>query len=170
MSEFDQASALARSALPLFPPEVFDLWLNDRIKQNGWPPSGIEWEGFLFDEPLDFWGQLKWSKERVALNADKLSKRSRRTAELLYEASVLKQDNILSQYIPNTRERFASVMAYALQHQALPGTLVLLQRDGSYDVVEGNHRAAVLLGLQSIQGHPNVPAIGKVEAWVASMA
>jgi len=170
MSEFDQASTLARSTLPLFPQEVFDLWLYDRIKQNGWPPSGIEWEGFLFGESLDFWGQLKWSKEKVALSADKLSATSRRTAELLHEASVLKQSNIMSHYIPNTRERFASVMAYALEHQALPGTLILLKREGSYDVVEGNHRVAVLLGLQSIQGHPNVPAIGEVEAWVASAA
>ncbi|RRR98863.1 hypothetical protein EIP75_23875 [Aquabacterium soli] len=170
MSTPEQTFAIAKLALPSVPDEVFALWLNDRIRQNGWPPEGDEWEGFLFGESLHFWSQLKWSKRRVSLTAEALSLASRRTAMLLYEASVLKQENIMSHYIPNTRERFASVMAYAIEHQALPSTIVLLERNGRFDVIEGNHRVAVLLGLQSVKDHLGVPNIQEVEAWVAKLA
>lgn len=42
---FDEALADARRVtFPNFHEPVFTLWLNDRIRQNGWPTAGLEWK------------------------------------------------------------------------------------------------------------------------------
>jgi hypothetical protein len=41
----DEALADARNTFPAFPDDAFVLWLDDRIRSNGWPPAGIEWGG-----------------------------------------------------------------------------------------------------------------------------
>ena len=65
-----EALADARNTFPNFPKEVFTLWLDDRIKQNGWPPEGIEWQGFLFGESPDYWKSLEWAKQIVTLRPE----------------------------------------------------------------------------------------------------
>lgn len=148
------------------PEEVFSLWLDDRIKHCGWPPRGIEWQGFLLGEDLPYWRRLDWTKEAFPLTLDKLGASSIRLAALIYEACVLGRDNIISSYIPDGRERFQRLTRYVLDHGRLPAPLVLLDRSGVVDVVDGNHRTALVLGLQMADGANGCPSIREVEAWI----
>lgn len=156
-----------RKTFPLFPEEVFQLWLDDRVRQNGWPPSGFEWQGFLFGMPITYWQQLKWTKQLVILNTYNLSETANTTANQIIEVSVFNMQNIISTYIPNTRKRFISILRYAQKYQRLPEPIILLQRDDLFDVVEGNHRVSVLLTLQKLNGVNGAPLVEDVVAWVA---
>lgn len=163
----DQSIINAKLTLSNVPDEVFELWLNDRIRQNGWPPLGYEWEGFLCGESLQYWSTLSWKKVAIQLTSHYLSYTSRCITHQIYEASVLNKENAISMYIPNTRERFSAIVTYALQHKTIPGTLVLLKRNDVFDIVDGNHRVSALIYLQTIEDLSYIPKIFEVQAWVA---
>ena len=55
----------ARKTFPSFPNQVFELWLDDRVREKGWPPQGIEWWSFLAGESIEYWQALTWSRELV---------------------------------------------------------------------------------------------------------
>ena len=164
----DEALASARLTFPGFPTEVFKTWLDDRIKQNGWPPSGIEWEGFLLGRSVREWQSFIWQRERLSITFSDLSETANNTVRLLISAGALGQNNIMSAYIPNTKQRFASVLEYLKDQHCLPGTIVLLRSAGKFYIIEGNHRIAALLALPHLGSPFNTLTDAPVEAWVAS--
>ena len=81
------------------------------------------------------------------------------------EAGAKGRKNLLATYIPNTAQRFKSCVDFIRSNGVTPGTILLLHGDQGYDVIDGNHRVAALLVLQS-QVDTEAPA-KPVEAWVA---
>ncbi len=159
----EEALANARNTFPDFLPEVFTLWLDDRIKKNGWPPSGIEWQGFLLGESIEYWQQLSWDEAQMTLKPSDLGPMSLRIAVQIIEAAQGK-NNLISAYISNTRERFQSSLQFVIEHRSLPSKVLLLRGPDGLEVIEGNHRIAALLAvlpqLQAIDSSgPSIQAI-----------
>jgi hypothetical protein len=142
----DEALSDARATFPTFPTEIFSLWLDDRIKKNGWPPVGLEWDGFLFGESITYWQGLRWNERCISLSPSELGPKSLQIALQIMEAAMGRK-NLISMYIPNTTERFESCARYIAEQRTLPGKILLLEGPEGYDVVEGNHRVAALLAL-----------------------
>ena len=160
----DEELADARVTFPNFPEEVFTLWLDDRIRQNGWPPAGIEWSGFFEGQPIAYWQSLQWRRERLTLTFEELTPTTFMIVMQLVEAAIGKS-NMMSRYIPNTAERFMSCLGYVQSNETTPGVVILHRSDLGIFVIDGNHRIAALLAFQAgaSLGTPPLP----VEAWVA---
>ena len=162
----DQQLADARRTFPGYPEEVFRLWLDDRIKANGWPPAGIEWQGFLFGHGISFWQSITWHRQNVSLTANDLSRESFRAIHQIVDAGANGTRNPMSMYIPNTVERFKSSLEYIKSNGSTPKTILLLDTPEGYDIVDGTHRVAALLAIQSCIDPPLQPS-PPVDAWVA---
>lgn len=155
----------AREALPNIPEEAFSLWLDGRIKACGWPPYGKEWQNFLCNYPLDFWQNLHWRKDAIPLTYNMLAPVSQEHVRGLIDTNINGNRNAYTEYIPDSEQRFKSIMRYVLENKALPGTLVLLAENGLYQVIEGCHRVSVLVAMQQFEGsQPLCPP--HVTAWV----
>jgi hypothetical protein len=159
-----QAFANARSTFPNFPEEIFRLWLDDRICHSGWPPNGPEWEGFLFGRCISRWQQVVWEKDSFAIAPDSLSSTAFTFIRLIVDAAVGDRENVMSMYIPDSKDRFNSALSYVQKNGVLPGTVLLLEGADGYDIVDGNHRIAALLANWSQTSQVQPP---NVNAWVA---
>lgn len=162
-----EALASARATFPNFPPDVFSLWFDDRIKQSGWPPSGLEWEGFFLGRSVKSWQAYAWQRDTVQLRAQQFSTSALRTLMLIIEAGVYGRENWITAYIPNTVERFISSVNYIKTDGKVPGTLVLLRGADGYEVVEGNHRVAALLYLSVQNQLRSLGDVASADVWVA---
>jgi hypothetical protein len=161
----DEALADARNTFSAFPEDAFVLWLDDRIRSNGWPPIGIEWEGFLYGKPISFWQGLKWHQEVLSIRPEDLTQTAFDLIMQIIQAGT-GQRNLMSWYIPKTADRFKSCLAYVRTNTTVPGTILLLRDlDGLY-VIDGNHRIAALLAVQSELPSGYAPL--SFSAWVAA--
>lgn len=159
-----QAFADARSTFPNFPEEIFQIWFDDRIRHNGWPPNGPEWEGFLFGRNISSWQQVIWTKDSVALAPNHLSTTAFKSIVLIADAALGNRANLMSKYIPDSKKRFTSSLCYIRENGAPPGTVLLLSGVDGYEIVDGNHRVAALLANWS-QTDQSKPVV--IDAWVA---
>lgn len=156
----------ARGALTNCPEEVFTLWLDDRILMNGWPPSGTEWCGFLRGYSLEYWKNLKWVKRSTSLSYDLLSFASQEIVDSLLEANLYDRPNHISEYVPNSKKRYAMALKYIMEQRALPGPVILLNEGQSFEIVDGCHRISALVALQrSTTLQDRVPE--EIQAWIA---
>lgn len=144
----EDAFAHSRMIFPSFPEEVFTLWLEDRIRSNGWPPCGPEWLGFLFGESITFWQNLHWEERTMTLGVADLAPRSKMLVSQIFEAGIGRK-NLMADYIPNTAERFLSCVQFICDNNSVPGKILLLASHDGYEVIDGNHRIAALLTVQS---------------------
>lgn len=165
MTKLEQALASARNTFTNFPDEAFTLWLNDRVRENDWPPRGLEWEGFLFGKSINYWQTLQWQRHTLTLTPEELSSASYALAIQLIQAASGKS-NQLSAYISNTAERFRSCLDYIQAHGTTPGVVLLLRNEDGISVIEGNHRIAALIAFQLLRPVDS-PALS-FEAWVAT--
>jgi hypothetical protein len=161
----EQALSDARATFPNYPEEIFHLWLDDRIRSNGWPPIGSEWDGFLFGKSISDWQTFTWHQEYLFLTECDLTETSFSLVLQITDAGVNGTNNLVSNYIPDVIERFNSCVEYIRSNNSTPGKILLLRCGRVYHVVDGNHRVAALLALQS-QTSP-FETIGPVLAWVA---
>ena len=160
----DEALADARATFPKMPADAFTLWVDDRIRSNGWPPVGIEWAGFLDGKPLTYWQALEWQRESITLRPEELTPNAFSLVMQLVEAAQ-GRPNLMSQYIPNTAERFKSCLEYIQANGTTPNVILLLRASEGIVIIEGNHRIAALLAYQSQL--PKGSSLLRVDAWVA---
>ena len=156
----------ARDFFSDMPEEVFILWLDVRIRTNGWPPSGVEWQGFLFGHTIQFWQNLTWSRERVFISESRLAEKSAALVDQVIEANLLECFNKIAQYVPDTKQRFASIVDYIKVNRDLPKPIVLLDVCGRFEVIDGCHRISAYTALRKIpEGAALLPET--IDAWVA---
>jgi hypothetical protein len=150
-----------RSLFPRMPREVFDLWLIDRIKTNGWPPAGKEWAGFLCEHSIEYWQRLSWTKQAVDLASQQIAHPSSLAVANLAQAFRTRTPNVVTSYVGDSFERFTRMNHYVHQHGQLPGDVILIEEmPGSYNVVDGCHRMAVFLVTKTM-----IP-VRPLSAWV----
>jgi hypothetical protein len=155
----------ARLSLPNMPEEIFQLWLDERIKTNGWPPAGIEWGGFLRSFPLAVWQRLEWFKADVDLKLSDFTSDAQYIFGGLAAANILGQRNEFSLYLGNSKSRIQSIGAYLRQFRALPSILILIDCGPALEVVDGFHRLATFFFLKANGFSDDVLPI-RQRAWV----
>jgi len=162
--ELDQA----RRDLPHIPQEVFELWLDERIRAHGWPPLGDAWERTLAGLSVDHLRSLRWVKDYVALRPADLAPRSLEHAVRILDADIHGRQNAETAAIPDSARRFAAIWEFISSAARLPAPLVLVSTFDGYEVVEGNHRIAAMLWAAAQRGRegffPN-----PVEAWIGAI-
>jgi len=126
------------------PEEVFRLWFDGRIQANGWPPVGPAWLGALRYKPFGLWQQLEWEKRMVGLDLDRFTSGARHIIHGLIQANFMGRHNVYSRTLGDSKERMAKILEYVRTRRSLPGALILLEDSGSYEIVDGSHRLAVL--------------------------
>ncbi|MDX2220312.1 MAG: hypothetical protein SF172_14950 [Burkholderiales bacterium] len=161
----DEALADARAVFSSFPEPIFDLWLDDRIRQSGWPPNGIDWNGYLDGRTIAYWQALNWMRTRTSVKVEELSHNSLALVGQI-TAAAAGVANAVSCYIPNTAERFRSCLQFIQQNATTPGTVILHRSEAGLFIVDGNHRIAALLAVQSQLSTSASPLL--FDAWIAT--
>lgn len=164
-SILEQMKALARNALANIPDEVCQLWLYDRVANSGWPPVGLEWQGYFFGQPLAYWQKLTWHEQSVSIGVENLGPISMELVTNLVAAHEQGIDNLVNAYMPDSKDRYESINRYLDEHAQIPGKIVLLEQDGAYEVIDGAHRVTAALVYQT--KNSGVPLC--MEAWIAKI-
>ena len=164
----DGAYSEAREILPNMPEEIFTLWFDGRIKNNGWPPVTNTWAGALRGKDLEYWKKLVWKKETVKIEYGKFTAKSQHIISGLIEANFLNEPNIYSLYLHNSKVRISKIMSHISAHKKLPDPLILLEDNGCYEIVDGSHRLAVFFALS---GNHNLKLLleDTQEAWIGRL-
>lgn len=158
-------SVKAREDLPNMPEEVFEIWFDDRIEANGWPPQGYEWQSNLFNHGLDFLKNLSWTSMELEFPIQ-ICHTSQNLVTGLLQVNVDGVKNNFSDYIADTKVRFHSIMSYVKINKSLPQPLVLLKENEGFQILDGSHRLSVLVALHLDDNTKHfVPK--KVSSWVA---
>ncbi|EPJ48333.1 MAG: hypothetical protein OFPII_06640 [Osedax symbiont Rs1] len=159
-----QLYALARQELPNIPEEVCKLWLYDRILNSGWPPSGSEWQGYLFNHSIDYWKKLSWQESSIKISVEQLADKSVELIFNLIDAHVNGVSNLVNIYMPDSKERYDSISLYISEKSEIPGKVILLEGKEGYQLIDGAHRIAATLMHQT--RHPNNQL--DIKAWIAA--
>ncbi|MFC1645769.1 hypothetical protein ACFL2Y_01145 [Candidatus Omnitrophota bacterium] len=137
----------ARKMLPKMPEEIFKLWLDGRIRSNGWPPSGTNWQRALRNKPINFWQKLDWNKRIIALRFEIFTEATKNIIRELIDARFFGKANSCSD-IKGSSERMSKIIEYIEENNALPGHLILMKDGKFYEIVDGCHRLAAFFKLK----------------------
>lgn len=162
-SVVEQMKTLARESLSNIPAEVCELWLYDRVATNGWPPTGVEWQGFLFNRPLSYWQGLSWDEQCISLSEDNIGDYSTELILALLGAHVGGLDNGVNEYMPDSKARYEAINQYLGERSEIPGKIILLEQSGKFEVLDGAHRVTAALVYQA--NNPDQKL--SIDAWVA---
>jgi hypothetical protein len=139
----------ARSLFPDMPAEIFDLWLDDRIRGLGWPPLSAAWRCVLCERSIEQWASLKWARQCVPLNRFVFASSSGRVIDGVIAAYFYQIENAYRRELGDDLfDKMTRINDYWKQHRMLPSTPILLKRDRFYDLVDGCHRISYLIYLQ----------------------
>lgn len=155
----------ARLTFPSMPEEVFQLWLDDRIRTNGWPPVSLPWLGALRELPLSFWAQAQWNRETITLNYDELTEKAQHIVDGLIQANFYGASNAYSNYLDDSKQRFNQIIEFVKAEHGLPGKPIFLEVNGLLEIVDGSHRLAAFFEMRR-KGVSEAMVSSQVEAWV----
>lgn len=159
------AAQRARLDLPNVPEEIFRIWLDQVLEARGWPPAGAEWEEILLGRPLEFWRELKWTRELLPLAPSELGPRSLEAGLRVVDADLLGNGEPPS---PESTERLDALCEFIDARGTLPAPLILVSTLDGYEVADGRRRLAAMLAVAARRGADGfVPR--RVEAWVGSI-
>lgn len=149
---------IIKKDLPNFPDEVIAIWLEPYFNEKGWPPKSDEWNGVLFDKPIDFWKCVKWDKKELDLFTITFCGKTLYTLEELKNANLKNEKNFMYGKTNGT-ERYMNVLLYLLKYGKFPKPICVLKEE-YYSIVDGYHRMVALLAYQNII-HVNTQATQK---------
>lgn len=148
VSSLDQMKRLAKETFRNMPEEVCQLWLYDRVADCGWPPAGLEWQGFLFGRSIEHWQSLNWEEKGKSIQVDQIAPISLDLVTHLVEAHEHGANNMLTMYMPDSKSRYDSINSYLSEHCTIPGKIILLDTESGYEIVDGAHRVTAALMYQ----------------------
>jgi hypothetical protein len=124
--------------LPNFPDDIIMDWIEPYAQTIGWPPVHKRWLGILFGNDLEFWQSVIWEKEILDLAAIPMSPIT--NSALIGLSDAVKGVKNPYSEIENVVERHNNALKYFVIHGVFPKPICLLKENGSYSVVDGNHR------------------------------
>ena len=139
--------------LPNLPREVYNLWLHDLILELGWPPCGETWKNVLCGFDRLYWSNLKWTKEELNINTLCWSKSAQGIIKGLYDAKYSNINNKFSKYIKN--DKIERIIEHIEKYGILPETIILINDEGKYEIVDGCHRLTAFLRYMDINDTTN---------------
>ncbi len=161
MTPFEQV----RKIFPNFPEEAFSLWLDEKIRELGWPPAVTAWNRALAGYPILYWQKLNWIRRDIHLSFEKLGPLSRKVVNGLMETNVLGKQNPYSDSVRDTKARFDAIFQKVVESRNVPGTLVLLEDGAFYEILTGEHRVSVICAMRQFPEFQQYVPDG-VDAWI----
>lgn len=141
----------AKTHLPNFPKEVFDIWLAQLINDEGWPFYSSaslvigSWNSLLLGHSLSFWRSLSWSRVNVSFGSERqFDVRSREHIGGIIDAHVRGINNAYKRGVRNSDAKWQRILKYVSFHSTVPAPVILLQHFGSFQIADGCHRIAAL--------------------------
>jgi hypothetical protein len=135
--------------LPNFPREVITDWLEPVARERGWPPfilpDGLpdqRWRLLFRSRPLSYWREIRWESTECPISFTSLDGSASANVYGIFEAAVLSVPNAYAQAIPDLQERFFRIAEHLKTTGRLPRPPVLVNTNGRFDVIDGNHRLA----------------------------
>jgi hypothetical protein len=156
----------ARKLFPNMPEEIFELWLDERIDDLGWPIEGTTWENVLRNKSLDYWQRIKWRKQRLLIeDLESFTECSKNLMAGLSRSVFLKMDNEHRRVMGDVSdEKVKKIRNHLAENSVLPGELILIIDDGKYEIVDGSHRLVTLFWDEGKFTHEMLP-----EIWVGEI-
>jgi len=163
-----------QSDLPNFPHEVIHEWLLPFAEDEGWPPDAPRWRYLMFNNDLGYWRATDWNLELTAYENVRFTAGGEDQLARLLGAYVFNQNN---EYFQQLGARWRERFQFQLNQLTTSGTLssppVVLERHGTIDIMDGNHRIAAYYALHHLlknQGVENVERIIKRQStWVGRL-
>ena len=147
------------------PEEVFRLWLDQRIENNGWPPVGPTWENVLRQIPFNRWQRLSWRETTLDLRVANVTLATSAVLESLKAAIFYRQNNEYSEMSIESRRKTGDILVFIHKNQRLPSKLIFVETSFGYELVDGCHRLATFICLSELG--TKVPPISPLApAWV----
>lgn len=158
----------ARQLLQQMPEEIFELWFDDRIKKNGWPPYREIWKGTLREKPITYWTKLQWKKCSVKIDYDLLTELSKEIICGLTEANFYDKLNSYSFYPNDSKFRLNRITDYIQKYSKIPNPLIFIYENGKYEIVDGSHRLTAFFQFQKFSRKKGNLSC-KQEAWIGEI-
>lgn len=156
---------IPRQFFPNVPDEVFDMWLIPLAKDYGWPFENIheetkdtKWYHTLGGLPLSFWHSAEWELTQRDLLSMPFSFITKFVLRSLIEQYQSGSHTVVAN-LERTKERFGACADFIITNGIIPKPIIVLERNGAFEIVDGNHRVAALL-------HVGVPQNYKVPMWI----
>src|SRR5690349_4213683 len=131
------------------PEEIFQLWFDERIQANGWPPISPGWRGALREYAFEFWTELRWRKEALDLNQKVFSAKTHEIVDGLIDANFLGVQNAYSRYMgDDSKLRIKSIVQFIKVHHRLPSALIFIEHNNELELVDGCHRLVTLAAIK----------------------
>jgi len=168
--------------LPKFPDGVIDEWLVQFAKTEGWPPKTdltgricVRWQGILRGKSLNYWKNLDWRKEKIAVTPFDLVPGDREMITSLVLANVKNEVNIYSLTMPDSKERFDQICSYMREEGSFPKIVALERVNDKYKLIDGCHRLTAyfyLCGYYKVGGEdrPCLNVATEQEYWIAEQS
>jgi len=163
----DAFRMLAHMALPKVPEEVFDLWLNQRIENNGWPPVGPTWHKVLGRMPLQDWQQLTWRKATVNLDSAPFTSNTQAILNGLIGANFHGELDEYTKMLAHSQRKIMNISRYMAAHRKLPSKLIFVVRQDGLELIDGFHRLATYF-FRKPSAVLNPPVSSEAAAWIGT--
>lgn len=134
--------------LPNIPEDVRKEWLLPSAKNNGWPPTGIYWEGVLLMQDLDFWKETIWTEEEVNLETALWSYGTRDAISKMHRGFSGDPASLFS--TKKEKNRVLAPMKHLFETGTIPKKMSLLSVGGGYEIADGHHRYLGLIQAKQI--------------------
>lgn len=133
-------------ALPNFPQDIIEQWIGYYAQSEGWPPGDPpegRWSNLLGNRGLSYWQGVEWHLETLSPDVIELTPNCEELIEQIKAAHAEGADNAYSTYMgQEARDRFHNIIWYLRNEGVLPRPPVLLNHEGAYEILDGNHRVS----------------------------
>jgi hypothetical protein len=163
--------------LPNFPQDIIEQWMGYYAQSEGWPPADPpegRWGDLLGNRGLSYWQGVEWHLETLSPEVIQLTPDCEDLIEQIKAAHAERAQNAYSEFMgEEARNRFHNIIWYLRNEGSLPCPPILLNHDGAYEILDGNHRVAAYQlwvnwkDQRPFQREPfPVPLMDEVEFWV----
>ncbi|MCF8083175.1 MAG: hypothetical protein K9M96_08775 [Deltaproteobacteria bacterium] len=156
----------AKKMLPNIPDEVFDIWLSELIKRDGWPFEsttdslvGTPWIKHLGGLPLEILANFIWNRKLFTFNTLPLKQFNRLVIKRMFSESIDKFGALTNGPFINSKERLLFHIDKITRTGRFWAPIILATAGGDLDILDGFHRIVALLILKKEDI--------EIDAWVA---
>jgi hypothetical protein len=160
--------SVARMIFNRMPDPVFDMWLRPIIGRIGWPfeserssTRGTDWNRLFLGFGIQVTANLRWERRELPFFSISFSPISQSTICAMSEHHLLGMNNRELARIADSHERFMSFQKLILRDGGVPAPCVLMLKEGSYSILDGNHRIGAFASLPQASGF-------NLDTWVGS--
>lgn len=123
--------------LPHFPEQIIADWLLPRTAELGWPPKEDTHGPMLMYHSSDWWRGIVWEKKTIVFKELALSQSCRNVC-----GEIISRYKGGFDFVRESCVRINNILDFIKINNVLPKPVVLILKNGKFEIVDGNHRLA----------------------------